>query len=92
MPIISPYYITLELPSKREFIFKPKKLDKLLVYAYIISYNLSYIFIRNNTNEEIKLPKNIKLGYITKYEATEYFLVEAYYSDLTTRAPRKIIN
>ncbi len=88
MPIIGPRYKSLELPGEREFIFEPKKLDKLSIYAYIIDYNLSYIFIRNNTDKEIKLPRNIKLGYITKYEAAEYFLVEAYYSDLTTRAPR----
>jgi len=87
VPIISPYYKSLELSSKREFIFKPKKLNKLLLYAYIIDYNLSYIFIYNNTDKEIKLPRNIKLRYITKYKATKYFLVEAYYSNLTTRAP-----
>ena len=45
----------LELPDNRDLIFEPNILNTLLVYIYIIDYNISKVFIRNDTNRPIIL-------------------------------------
>jgi len=54
-----------------------------------VDYYILHIFIRNNTNKAVKLPRNIKLGHVTEYKAAEYFLVKAFYSNLAARPPKK---
>ncbi len=60
--VVRPRHRPLDLPTDRDLIFELDKLDKLLVYIYIIDYNISHVFIRNNIDKEIKLPKNIRIG------------------------------
>ena len=58
------------LPDNRDLIFKPKTLDTLSVYAYIVDYNISKVFIRNDTDRLITLLRYQKLGNITDYNAS----------------------
>ena len=45
----------LSLPTDRDFIFEPFTHDTLSVYTHIVDYNMSEVFIRNDTNYEIML-------------------------------------
>ena len=65
----------LSLPTDRDFIFEPYTHNTLLVYTYIVDYNISEVFIRNDTNYKITLLRRTKLGNITKYNATGIFIV-----------------
>ena len=47
----------------------------LLVYTYIVDYNISEVFIRNDTDYEITLLRRTKLGNITKYDTAGAFAV-----------------
>lgn len=87
--ITGPRHRALRLPTNRDLIFKPEKLDSLSVYAHVVDCHISHIFIRNDTNEAIKLPRNVKLGHVTEYEAAECFPVKAFHSDLAARPPKK---
>ena len=63
----------LSLPIDRDFIFEPYTHNTLLVYTYIVDYNISEVFIRNDTNYKITLLRRTKLGNITKYNTTGAF-------------------
>ena len=65
----------LSLPTDRDFIFEPYTHDTLLVYTHIVDYNISEVFIRNDTNYEITLSRRTKLSNITKYDTTGAFAV-----------------
>ena len=65
----------LSLPADRDFIFEPYTYNTLLVYTYIVDYNISEVFIRNDTNYEITLLRRTKLSNITKYDAAGAFVV-----------------
>ena len=65
----------LSLPTDRDFIFEPYTHNTLLVYTYIVDYNISEVFIRNDTNYKITLQRRTKLGNITKYNAAGVFVV-----------------
>ena len=66
----------LSLPTDRNFIFEPNTLDTLLVYIYIVNHNISEVFVRNNTNYEITLPRRTRLSNVTKYDTTGAFIVD----------------
>ena len=63
------------LPTDRDFIFEPKSLDSLSVYIYIIDYSISQIFIRNDTDKNIVLPRNIRVGSVAEYDLVGCFAV-----------------
>ena len=66
----------LSLPIDRDFIFEPNILNTLLVYIYVVNYNMSEVFIRNNTDYEITLPRRTRLGNVTEYDTTGAFVVD----------------
>ena len=79
----------LSLPTDRDFIFKPNTLDTLLVYAHIVDYNISEVFIRNDTNYEITLPRRTRLSNVTEYDTAGAFVVDPNQHDLTMKAPKR---
>lgn len=48
--------------------------------------------VRNDTEADIKLSKNMKLGHVLEYEAAGCFKVKACHSDLAARAPKRSTN
>ena len=63
----------VELLVDRELIFKPKRLDALTLFAYLINYNLARIIVYNDTNLSITLLRYTRLGKVLKYKAKECF-------------------
>lgn len=90
--ITGPRHRSLDLPHDREFLFEPEKVDKLSAYAHVVDCDMSHIIVRNDSEEQIKLPRNVKLGKVIEYEAAGCFPVEAFHSDLAVRPPRKNTN
>ena len=56
--ILGARYCSLKLPKDYDFIFKLESLKTLLPCAYIINISISYIFVRNNTNNLVVLARN----------------------------------
>ena len=80
----------LSLPTDRDFIFEPNILDTLLVYAHVVDYNMSEVFIRNDTDYEITLPRRTRLGNVTEYDAAGAFAVDPDQHDLAMKAPKRL--
>ena len=59
VPVMTPKHKPLktQLPKDRDFLFEPKKLDSLSVFAHIVDYDTSQVFIQNDTDREITLPR-----------------------------------
>ena len=64
------------LLNDREFFFKLYKLNTLFIYVYIVNHNIFKVFIRNNINRTIKLPRKVKLNIIINYEAINYYIID----------------
>ena len=77
VPISGPKHRRLGLPADRDFIFEPQKLDLPSVYAYVIDHKASEIFVRNDTDRAIQLPRRVKLGMISDYEAARCFQIDS---------------
>ena len=55
--IVGPKSRKLNLLNNREFFSKLYKLNTLFVYIYIVNYNIFKVFVRNDINYTIKLPR-----------------------------------
>ena len=68
----------LNLLNNREFFFRLYKFNTLFIYIYIVSHDISKIFIRNNINRIIKLPRKIKLNIIINYKTINYYTINSF--------------
>ncbi len=82
----------LELPNDRDLIFEPYKLETLSVYAYIVDYRMTKVFVRNNTDRPISLLAKRRLETVTDYEAAGYFTINSSHYNLASRAPKRSLN
>lgn len=83
----------LDLSDDRDLLFESKTLNTLSVYAYIVNHNVSKIFVRNNSNKPITLPRKQKLSHITNYNASAYcYSVQSKNHDLTIKALKRQLN
>lgn len=84
---------TLNLSNDRDLLFEPQILDALLVYAYIVDHEVSKIFVRNDSNKPITLPRKQKLGRITNYDVSSYcYAVQSNNHILTAKSPKRQSN
>lgn len=62
--ILSHFEFTISIPkivtSKRDYIFKSKKIKNLAVYAYIIDNNIKAILIRNDDDKTVNILRNFR--------------------------------
>ena len=70
------------LLNDREFLFKLYKFNTLFIYIYIVNYNIFKIFVRNDINYIIKLPRRIKLDIIINYKINNYYVIDFSQHDL----------
>ena len=54
------------------------------MFTYIINASLKKVFIKNNTNKDIFIPRKVRLGTIEEFNYNKYFIVNVYYSSLIT--------
>ena len=55
--LLSSYPLTFNLSNNRDLLFELQTLNVLLIYVYIINYEVFKIFIRNNSNKFITLSR-----------------------------------
>ena len=53
------------------------------VFAYIINTLLKNIYIKNDTNFDIVIPRKARLGIIEEFDYNKYFKVKSHYISLT---------
>ncbi len=79
----------LQLPKDRDFIFEPQTLDTLSAYAHIVDHTVSSVFVRNDTDKPVTLPRRQKLGKVSDYEATDCYAVDPENHELAIKAPKR---
>ena len=81
-----------KLLYNRDFLFESQKLDTLLIYVYIVNYNMLKIFIRNNINYIISLSRKVKLKMIINYEITKCYIINLSKYDFITKTLKRSFN
>ena len=79
----------LDLPQDRDFIFKPQTLDSLSTYTHVIDHTITKVFVRNDSDRTITLPRKQKLGKITDYDGADCYSVAHKNHDLAAKAPKR---
>ena len=74
--IVSSKSRKLNLLNDRELLFKLYKFNTLFVYIYIVNHNIFKIFVRNDIDYIIKLPRRVKLDIIINYKAVNYYAID----------------
>ena len=73
--LISKSRKALNLLNNRDLLFESQILNVLLMYVYIVNYEVSKIFVRNNSNKFITLSQKQKLKRIINYNVSSYYYV-----------------
>ena len=79
----------LDLPLDRDFIFEPQTLDSLLAYAHVVDHTMIKVFVRNDTDYPITLPKKYKLGKVTDFSGSECYSIVPENHDLAAKSPKR---
>ncbi len=79
----------LQLPKDRDFIFEPQTLDTLSAYVYIVDYTVSSVFVRNDTDKPVTLPRRQKLGKVSDYKVTDCYAVDPENYELAIKVPKR---
>ena len=87
VPISGPFHQDVDLPAGRDLMFEPAAQSTLSVYAHVVDHNMSTVFVRNDTDQPIVLPRNSRLGSVTEYEAEGCFSVQTENHNLAVKAP-----
>ena len=69
--------IKLNLLCDRNFMFKSEALNKLSVYTHIIDANITSVFVQNDFNQSIMLPRQACMNKIIEYDIMMCCLMNA---------------
>ena len=61
--------------NDRDIFFVLQKFDILLIYAFIVDYNISKVFFKNDINYIISLSRKVKLKMIIDHEITKCYII-----------------
>ena len=60
------------------------------IYAHVVNSNMTFVQVRNDSDEPITLGRHAHLGYISECLEEDCYLVEPEAHELTGKAPTKI--
>ena len=80
------------LLNDRKFFFELYKFDTLFIYIYIVNYNISEVFVKNDINRIIKLPRKVKLNIIINYKAINYYIINSSQYNLIIKTLKYFFN
>ena len=84
-----PCHKGLDLPAGRDFLFEPQAHTTLSVYTHIVDEKMSSVFVQNDTDRPILLPKNVKLGHVMEYEENGCYSVDSDHQELAVKPPKR---
>ena len=89
VPVTGPGKV-LALPQDRDFIFEPQTLDALSAYAHVVDHTMTAVFVRNDSDVPVTLPRKQKLGKVSDYDGADCcYSVDPENHDLATKAPKR---
>ena len=92
LPIQGPKGKPMELPADRDLMFEPGIRQKVSVFAHIVDHTISEVFVQNDSDVAITLPKNTRIGEVTEYEADGCFVVTSSEADLAAKPAKSVRN
>ena len=83
---------SLKLSYNRNFLFESQKFDTLSIYTHIVNHNISKVFVKNDINHIISLPRKVKLKIIIDYEITKCYVINSFEHNLITKTSKRSFN
>ena len=84
-----PCHKNLDLPAGRDFLFEPQSHTTLSVYTHIVDEKMSSVFVQNDTDRPITLPKHVKLGHVMEYEENGCYAIDSDHQELAVKPPKR---
>ena len=61
------------LPKDRDFLFEPSAQVNLVLFAYLVNYEIIGILVRNNSSKSIQVPRKFKLSKVLEIDYENCF-------------------
>ncbi len=86
---IIPVYSIKSLLSRRDLFFELED-SGLSLYTYLIDLSLSSVLAKNNLENKVRIPRNLRLGYIFKVDFNNYLYITSGVEDVADLAIRTL--
>jgi len=86
-----PVHSIKSLPSRRDLFFEPED-SGLSLYTHLIDSSLSSVLAKNDSENKVRIPRNLRLGHIFKADFNNYLYITSGVedaADLAIRTPRR---
>ncbi len=86
-----PVHSIKSLPSRRDLFFEPED-SGLSLYTHLIDSSLSSVLAKNDSENKVRIPRNLRLGHIFEADFNNYLHITSGVedaADLATRTPRR---
>ncbi|SLM41024.1 probable transposable element [Lasallia pustulata] len=80
---------SLNLPQDRDMLFEPSIKQKVSVFAHIVNHSMEAIYVQNDSDSDVVLPRNTRIGNIVEYEADGCFLASVNDSEIAMKPAKK---
>ena len=87
LPIQGSKKAKLNLPAGRDFLFEPGPSKALSVFTHIVDHTMDSVFVQNDSDANVVIPQNARIGSVVEYEADGCFVVSPDYSELASKPP-----
>ena len=89
LPIYGAKGTPLNLPQDRNMLFEPSVKQKVSVFAHIVNHSMEAIYVQNDSDFDVLLPQNTRIGNIVEYEADGCFLASVNDSEIALKPAKK---
>ena len=86
---IIPVYSIKSLLSRRDLFFELED-SGLSLYTHLIDLSLSSVLAKNNSENKVRIPRNLRLGYIFKIDFNNYLYITSGVEDVADLAIRTL--
>ncbi|SLM39794.1 hypothetical protein LPUS_10408 [Lasallia pustulata] len=89
LPIHGAKGTPLNLPQDRDMLFKLSVKQKVSVFAHIVNHSMEAIYMQNDSDSNVVLPQNTRIGNVVEYEADGCFLALVNDSEIALKPAKK---
>ena len=70
--------VPLPLPDDRDFLFHPSTQTSLTLFIHLVNHQTSKVFVRNTSNQMLRIPHHYKLGHLIDIAYENCFLANTH--------------
>ena len=90
LPIHGAKGTSLSLPQDCDLLFEPSVKQKVSVFAHIVNHCMEAIYVQNDSDSDVVLPRNTRIGNVVEYEADGCFLASVSDSEIALKPAKKL--